>query len=98
MATYISLVQYTDKGMASIAGSPGRVDEARKLYASMGATLKEFFLVMGEYDIVIIAEAPNDDVVAKLSLTLGAKGNVRTRTMRAFTEDEFRNIVGSLGT
>jgi uncharacterized protein with GYD domain len=51
---------------------------------------------MGEYDAVAIAEAPNDEVVAKLALATAALGNVRTRTSRAFTEDEDRRIIASL--
>jgi uncharacterized protein with GYD domain len=61
-----------------------------------GAPLKAFYLVMGEYDAVAIAEAPNDEVVAKLALATAALGNVRTRTSRAFTEDEDRRIIASL--
>jgi len=96
MATYISLIQYTEQGIQGIKGSPGRVDEGRKAFEQAGVKLKDIYLVMGEYDLVIIAEAPNDETIAKVSLGLAAKGNVRTRTMRAFTEDEFRKIVGSL--
>jgi len=96
MATYISLIQYTQKGLEKIKDSPSRLDHARKGYEAAGGKIKDFFLVMGEYDIVIVAELPNDEAVAKLALTLGAAGNIRTRTMRAFTEPEFRKIVQSL--
>jgi uncharacterized protein with GYD domain len=51
---------------------------------------------MGKYDIVIIAEAPNDEAITKTSLILGSKGNVRTRTSRAFTETEYRKLIDSL--
>jgi uncharacterized protein with GYD domain len=53
-------------------------------------------MVMGEYDLVIVAELPNDEAVAKLALTLGSAGNIRTRTARAFSEAEYRKIVQSL--
>jgi uncharacterized protein with GYD domain len=96
MATYISFIQYTQQGMQKIKESPSRLDQVRKAYEAAGAKLKDFYLVMGEYDIVIVAEAPNDDVVAKLALTIGAAGNVRTRTARAFTEGEYRKLVQSL--
>jgi len=96
MATYISLIQYTQKGLEKIKDSPSRLDHARKGYEAAGGKIKDFFLVMGEYDIVIVAELPNDEAVAKLALSLGAAGNIRTRTMRAFTEPEFRKIVQSL--
>lgn len=96
MPTYISLIQYTDQGIQKIKESPSRLDHARKGYEAAGGKIKDFFLVMGEYDIVIVAELPNDEAVAKLSLTLGSAGNVRTRTMRAFNEGEFRKIIASL--
>ena len=96
MPTYVSLIQYTQKGMEKIKESPARLDHARKGYEAAGGKIKDFFLVMGKYDIVIVAELPNDEAVAKLSLTLGSAGNIRTQTMRAFTESEYRKIVQSL--
>ena len=96
MATYISLLSYTDKGAEKIKESPARVDASRKLFQSMGAELKEFYLVMGQYDAVVVSEAPDDATVAKLLLVVGAQGNVKTETLRAFTEDEFRKVIASL--
>ena len=96
MATYISLIQYTQQGLAAIKESPKRLDAARKAFEQAGVKIKEFYLVMGEYDIVIVAEAPNDEAITKTSLTLASKGNVRTRTSRAFTEPEYRKLIDSL--
>jgi len=96
MPTYISLVQYTNKGIEAIKDSPKRLDAARKAFEDAGAKLKDFYLVMGAYDIVIIVDAPNDEVVAKVNLMLGAKGSIRTQTFRAFGEAEYRKIVASL--
>ncbi len=96
MPTYISLVQYTSKGIEAIKDSPKRLDAARKAFEEAGAKLKDFYLVMGEYDIVLVVDAPNDEAVAKVSLMLGAKGSVRTHTFRAFTEAEYRKLVSSL--
>ena len=96
MPTYISLIQYTDQGIQKIKESPARLDHARKGYEAAGGKIKDFFLVMGEYDIVIVAEAPNDEAITKTSLALASKGNVRTRTSRAFTESEYRKLIDSL--
>ena len=96
MPTYISLLNYTEQGIKNIKESPARLDAARDLFKTMGAELKAFYLVSGEYDAVCITEAPDGDTLAKVMLTLGSKGNVRTKTFRAFTEDEFRKIVSSL--
>jgi uncharacterized protein with GYD domain len=96
MPTYISLVQYTSKGIEAIKDSPKRLDAARKAFEEAGAKLKDFYLVMGEYDIVLVVDAPNDEAVAKVSLMLGSKGSVRTHTFRAFNEAEYRKLVSSL--
>ena len=96
MPTYISLIQYTQKGLETIKESPARLDHAKKGYEAAGGKIKDFYLVMGEYDIVVIAELPNDEAAAKLALTLGSAGNIKSRTSRAFTEAEYRKLVHSL--
>ena len=96
MPTYISLIQYTQKGLEKVKDSPSRLDAARKAFEKEGVKIKDFYLVMGEYDIVTIFDAPNEEAVTKVSLMLGSQGNVRTRTSRAFTEAEFRKLIQSL--
>lgn len=96
MATYILLLHYTEQGMKNIKESPSRLDAVRKLFESQGAKLKDFYLVTGHYDAVCICEAPNDEVFARLALTAGSKGNVRTETLHAFTEEEYRKITASI--
>ena len=96
MATYISLLRFTQQGIKSIKDSPGRVDAARKAYQAQGANLKAIYLTMGQYDLVTISEAPSDETVAKLTLALGSLGNIQTETLRAFTEDEYRKIIAAL--
>ncbi|HET6267336.1 MAG TPA: GYD domain-containing protein [Acidobacteriota bacterium] len=96
MPTYISLLNYTEQGISKIKESPSRLDAARALFKQHGSELKAFYLTMGGMDAVAIVEAPNDETVAKVLLTLGSKGNVRTTTSRAFTEEEYRKVVGSL--
>ena len=96
MPTYISLIRFTQKGVESIKEGPARLDAARQRFRAAGAELKAFHLVTGQYDAVAISEAPNDEVVARLALATAAVGNVRTETLRAFTEDEYRKIITSL--
>ena len=96
MPTYISLVNYTQKGIENVKESPQRLDAAKKAFKEMGAELKEFYLVMGRYDMILVSEAPNDETVAKAALALGSLGNVRTESFRAFKEDEYRKIVSTL--
>ena len=96
MPTYICLLRWTAKGIEAIKDSPSRLDGARKVFESAGATLKDFYMVMGQYDMVIIAEAPNDTAIAKALLSVASKGAVQTETLRAFTESEYRSIASGL--
>ena len=96
MATYIILMHYTQKGIENVKQSPTRLDAAKKTFKAMGAELKEFYLVAGRYDIVVVAEAPNDETIAKCALDLASKGSVATETLRAFREDEYRKIIAAL--
>lgn len=96
MATFISLLRYTHQGITTIKDAPGRIDAARKAYRALGAEIKALYLVMGQYDIVALVEAPDDATAVKAALTLGSKGNVTSETLRAFTEEEFRKIVADL--
>jgi len=96
MATYITLMRYTQQGMENIKEGPARVDEAKEAFKAMGGELQQYYLVMGQYDAVVIGEVPDDETVAKLSLAIGSKGAIRTETFRAFTEDEYRKIIASL--
>ncbi len=96
MATYITLVRYTEKGIRSIKEGPARLDAAKQVFRAAGAELKQFYLVIGHYDIVSVVEAPDDETMAKIALSLGSQGNVRTETLRAFTEDEYREIIVGL--
>ena len=96
MATYISLLRYTQQGIEKIKEGPSRIDSAKQAFQAMGADLKEFYLVTGQYDAIVISEAPDDETVAKLALSIGAAGAVRTETLRAFPENEYRNIISAL--
>ena len=96
MATYIMLAKYTQKGIENVKQSPARLDGAKKAFKAMGAQIKEFYLVEGRYDIVIVVEAPDAETIAKCALDLGSKGNVTTETFRTFPEEAYRKIVGAL--
>ncbi len=96
MPSYVLLLHFTEQGIKNIKESPSRLDGVRKFFQEHGAQLKDFYLVTGQYDAVCICEVPNDEVLATLALSIGAKGNVRTETLRAFTEEEYRKIVAGL--
>ena len=96
MATYILLVNYTEQGIKAIKDSPKRVDGVRNLAQKLGGKMDDLYLTMGAFDIVAISEFPDDESAAKFALTLNSLGNVRTTTLRAFDEGQFRNIVSTL--
>jgi uncharacterized protein with GYD domain len=96
MATFVTLINFTQKGIESIKQGPARLDAARRSYAEIGATIKAFYLVTGRYDAVVVSEAPDDETAAKLSLAIASKGYSRTETLRAFSEEEYRRITATL--
>lgn len=97
MTTYIMLANWTDQGAQSVKDSPRRLDAAKAALADMGGQFRSFFMTMGDYDIVAVYEAPDDAVAARFTLQVGMLGNVRTRTLKAFPEAAYREIVASLG-
>ncbi len=96
MATYIILIDFTDQGIRNIKDSPSRLDAARQAMKDLGGELKDTYLTIGAHDLVAVVEAPSDEVVAKFALVIGSQGNVRTTTLKAFTESEYRGIIQSL--
>lgn len=97
MPTYISLANWTDQGIRDVRGVPKRLDAAKQMLKDVGGEFKAAYMTMGAYDVVTIVEAPNDEVVARVLLAIGGLGNVRTTTLRAFSEAETRKIIASLG-
>ncbi|MER9332017.1 GYD domain-containing protein [Mesorhizobium sp. M0152] len=97
MTSYIVLMNWTEQGARNVRDSPKRLDAAKKQLGDMGGSFKAFYLTMGEYDMVAVVEAPDDAILARFSLMLAASGNVRTRTMKAFPEFAYREIITSLG-
>ena len=97
MTTYVMLANWTEQGILKVKDSPSRLDAAKKALKDMSGEFKFFFLTMGDFDIVAIYDAPDDAVAARFSLQLGLQGNIRTRTLKAFPETAYREIIKSLG-
>ena len=96
MPTYITLIDWTDQGIEHVEESPDRLDQAKSLIESMDGEMTDFFLTMGGYDLVTVTEFPDDDTAAKALLRIGKEGNVSTETLRAWPEDEYRELLGDL--
>jgi uncharacterized protein with GYD domain len=93
MPQFIALVNWTDQGVKNIQDSPGRSEAFKQLAAQMGCSVHGLFFTMGRYDIAARIEAPDDSTMSALMLKVGQLGNVRSETLRAFTEAEFAGIV-----
>jgi uncharacterized protein with GYD domain len=96
MATFIALLKWTPQGLQNVKQSPSRLDAARKGFEAAGVKMKEFYMVTGHYDMIAIFDAPDDTTLAKAILSSTSQGNITSETCRAFTEDEYRRIVGGL--
>jgi uncharacterized protein with GYD domain len=75
---------------------PARLDNARSTFRQHGAELKQIFFAMGVYDYVVIAEAPDDETMSRVAMSVSSQGNVRTASFRVFTEDELLKLVEAL--
>jgi uncharacterized protein with GYD domain len=93
MATYVVLFDWTEQGIKSYKDSPARVDAARDQMAELGVQIKDIYWTLGAHDLVGIVEAANDESLTKALLALGAAGNIRTTTLRAFSQAEFAGLI-----
>ncbi|HKA06721.1 MAG TPA: GYD domain-containing protein [Gemmataceae bacterium] len=97
MPTYILLGNFTEQGMRSVKDTTKRVEAVRAMAKKLKVTVKEAYWTLGQYDVVTILEAPDEAAVTALGLSIGALGNVRTQTLRAFTADEIVPILNRVG-
>jgi uncharacterized protein with GYD domain len=93
MPTYIVLASFTEQGIRNIKDSPKRADAFKEMAKKSGATVKELYWTLGQYDVVTIVEAPDDVAMTALGLSAGKLGNVRTQTLRAFSAADIKSIL-----
>ena len=96
MATFIVLGCFTDQGMRNIKESPKRADAFKEMAKKTGATVKDVYWTLGQFDIVAICDAPDDQTASALAFSVGALGNVRTQTLRAFSQADMSSILGKM--
>jgi len=96
MPYFISLVNWTDQGIGSVKQSPQRLEDFKKAVTDAGGEVKDFFLTMGKYDMVVTVGLPTDEAAAVLMLSTAQLGNIRTETMKAFTEQEYKTIISNI--
>ena len=95
MPTFMMLLNWTDQGIRAVKDSPKRSEAARELAKKVGVEIKHLYLTSGDSDLVIFVEAPSGDN-AKFALAVSSLGNVRTRTARAWSADEYRKLISEL--
>jgi uncharacterized protein with GYD domain len=98
MATYVVLVNFTDQGVRYIRQTTERAKGLVNAAANFGIKIKDIYWTMGTYDAVFTAEAADDETITAFAASMGALGNIRTQTMRAFSADEMNRILGKLPT
>lgn len=93
MATYVSLVNWTEQGAKGYADTVTRAKDSAKTIEAMGGRFVSMLWTMGKYDLVVTSEFPDDESASAFALKLGSQGNVRTVTMRAYTASEMERII-----
>jgi len=97
MATFIALVNFTDQGLKNVKESPKRAKAFLELAKTFGGTVKELYWTQGQYDLITIVEAPDEQTMSALMLSVASLGNVRGQTLRAFNAAEFGAILKKMG-
>ena len=97
MATYVVLFNWTDQGIKGFKDSPGRVESANDVFGGLDVRIKDIYWTIGPHDLVAIVEAADDEALTAALLQLGAVGNVRSTTLRAFSRAEFEQVIGRVG-
>ena len=95
MATYFSLLSFTDQGIRNVKESPARADAAKAMAAKLGVNFKSLYWTVGQFDLVATLEG-TDEAITTFLLKTGSMGNIRTHTMRAYTQDEFAKMIGNM--
>ncbi len=97
MPTYVSLINWTEQGIHNFRDTAKRADAFAELLEKHGGKVRDIYWTLGEYDIVAVTEAPDDETITAVSLQLGSAGNVRTETLRAFSRNEIQKIIDKTG-
>ena len=96
MAKYIMLGNWTEQGVKNAKETIKRARAVREQFASLGVNAREFFWTMGQYDVVLTFEAPDDETMMRATLAVAMAGNLRTTTLRGLNEQEMDRVIASL--
>jgi uncharacterized protein with GYD domain len=96
MPTYIVLVNFTGQGIANVKDTVKRAEATKAAAKKVGATMREIYWTLGQYDAVATIDAPDDETMTALGLNMGKAGHVRTQTLRAFSAADMKGILGKV--
>jgi uncharacterized protein with GYD domain len=96
MATYLMLAQFTDLGIRNVKDTTKRAEAFKTMAVKVGATVRVLYWTLGQYDLASIVDAPDDAAMNTLLISVGALGNIRTQTLRAFSADEMDQILAKV--
>jgi uncharacterized protein with GYD domain len=96
MPTYIIIGTFTDQGIRSVKDTTKRAQALREMAKKIGVTVRDIFWTLGQYDVMSVLDAPDDEAVTALGLSIGALGNVRTQTLRALSENEITRVLSKM--
>ena len=97
MPKFVSLLSWTEQGVANFQGTVERADDARRLAQEMGGTVESLYWTLGPHDVVVTVDFPDEQTASAFWLAIGSGGNTRSVTMRAFDDEEMRNIITKAG-
>ena len=97
MPTYVALIDWTDQGVSNFKDTVDRYEAAESAFESLGVRFTGVLWTLGTHDMVATVEAPDDETLAAALLSVAAQGNVRTTTLRAFSREEMRTLIGKVG-
>lgn len=96
MGTYVSLLKWTDQGIRAVKDTTKRAANLREMVKKAGGSVKDIYWTLGRYDVAVTFETPDEHTAHAILLGIGSLGNVRTETLRAFSEDEIKKILGKM--
>jgi len=96
MPNFICFINWTDEGAKNVKDIPKRRDAAESVAASLGGKVVGAYVTTGQYDVVAILDMPDGEAMAKFALAASSRGQARTTTVRAFSDEEMRKIVSEL--
>jgi uncharacterized protein with GYD domain len=96
MAEFVVIAGFTDQGIRNVKETVSRAEAFKEMAKKSGITVKDMYWTLGQYDVIAICEAPDDEAAIALSLSVCSRGNVRSQTLRAFSFDEMKTILGKM--